>query len=265
MAAISAEQSIEANKPDDIFFDGEMYESQFSFTFPGPDVPFWIDLAKKFGPSVLELACGTGRVTIPVFESGVAVDGVDFSESMLRLARKRAEAKSLKINFVQGDLRALPFRDQYDLMFLPTATIAHLLTRNDGEAFLEGVRRGLHKSGMFAMDMHNPMRTFLKSWPFDPAGTERTCTHMTTGESLRIHTTQEYSTDTQILQVKSTYTFEDGSTKAGNIVLRLYFPADLQNLLHYNGFDVFRIYGNYNEGNFNSESERYVILAKPRG
>ena len=256
--------SMEANRPDDIFFDGDFYESQFPYAFPGPDVPFWIGLAKQFGPKVLELACGTGRVTIPVFESGVPVDGIDFSESMLRLARKHAASKSLKMNFLQGDLRSLPFRDEYDLMYLPTATIAHLLTRADVEAFLGGVRRGLHKCGALAMDMHNPMQTFLKPWPFDPTGKERSFTHKGTGEVIRILTTQEYSTDTQILQVKNHYTFADGSTKEGSIVLRLYFPVDLQNLLHYNGFEVWQIHGDYGKGDFNSESERYVILAKPR-
>lgn len=256
---------MQANTPDDIFFDGEFYESQFTYAFPGPDVPFWIDLAKNFGPKVLELACGTGRVTIPVFESGATVDGIDFSESMLRLARKHAEAKSLKINFFQGDLRSLPFQDQYDLMFLPTATISHLLTRTDVEAFLSGVRRGLHKGGILALDMHNPMRIFLKSWPLPPDGKEGSFTHRTTGETIRVLTTQEYFTDTQIFLVKNHYTFTDGSTRDGDIVVRLYFPAEMQNLLHYNGFDVWRAYGNYKQEAFNSESERYVILAKPRG
>lgn len=254
-----------ANTPDDIFFDGDIYESQFPYAFPGPDVPFWIDLAKNFGPKVLELACGTGRVTIPVFESGIAVDGIDFSESMLHLARKHAEAKSLKINFFQGDLRSLPFRDQYDLMFLPTATISHLLTRTDVEAFLGGARRGLHKLGILALDMHNPMRIFLKSWPLDSGGKESSFTHRTTGETIRVVTTQEYFTDRQIFVVKNHYTFADGSARDGNIVLRLYFPAEIQNLLHYNGFDVWRVFGNYKQEDFNSESERYVILAKPRG
>ena len=255
---------MQANRPDDIFFDGEMYESQFPYAFPGPDVPFWIDLAKEFGPNVLELACGTGRVTIPVFESGVAVDGIDFSESMLSLARRHAEAKSLKIRFLQGDLRSLPFKDQYDLMYLPTATIAHLLTRSDVEAFLAGVRKGLHKSGIFALDMHNPMQTFFKSWPFSSAGEGRSFVHVGTGETIRVFTSQEYATDSQILQVRNHYTFSDGSTREGNIVIRIYFPADLQNLLHYNGFDVLHLYGNNRREDFTSESERYVILAKPR-
>jgi hypothetical protein len=47
---------MQANTPDDIFFDGDIYESQFTYAFPGPDVPFWIDLAKNYGPKVLELA-----------------------------------------------------------------------------------------------------------------------------------------------------------------------------------------------------------------
>jgi SAM-dependent methyltransferase len=256
---------MQANQPDDIFFDGDIYESQFPYALPGPDVPFWIDLAKNFGPNVLELACGTGRVTIPVFESGVTVDGIDFSESMLNLARKHAEARSLKIKFLQGDLRSLPFKNQYDLMYLPTATLSHILTRTDVEAFLSGVRRGLHASGILALDMHNPMRIFLKSLPLSSEPSERTFAHKMTGENIHVLTTQEYFTDKQIFIVKNHYTFANGSTKDGEIVLRLYFPAELQNLLYYNGFDVWRAYGNYTKEDFNSESERYVILAKQRG
>ena len=254
---------MQPNKPDDIFFDGDMYESQFPYAFPGLDVPFWIDPAKEFGPKVLELACGTGRVTIPVFESGVDVNGIDFSESMLSLARKHAAAKSLNINFLHGDLRSLPFRDQYDLMYLPTATLLHLLTRTDVEAFLSGARKGFHPTGILALDMHNPMKVFLKRWPLDPARRESSFVHRVTGETVRVATTHEYSADTQIFMAKNRYTFADGSTKDSTIVLRYYFPADLMDLLHYNGFEVWRRYADYTRAVFGAESERYVILAKP--
>ncbi len=255
---------MQPNRPDDIFFNGDMYESQFTYWWPGPDVRFWIDLAKEFGPRVLELACGTGRVTIPVFESGVHADGIDFSESMLSVARKHAESKSLKIGFMEGDLRSLPFNDRYDLMYLPTATFSHLLTRVDVEAFLSGVRKGLHPSGILALDMHNPMRVFLKTWPLPPASSERSFAHRVTGETIRLSTTHEYLSDTQIFVVKNHYTFADGSTKDGDIVIRLYFPAELKDLLYYNGFEVWRAYGDYTRGDFNSNSERYVVLARPQ-
>jgi SAM-dependent methyltransferase len=99
-----------SNKPDEIFFDPAIYESQFAYAAQFADVPFWIQLAKTFGPKVLELACGTGRVTIPAFESGVDIDGLDFSESMLKVARERAKARFLTINFFGGDIRSLSLR-----------------------------------------------------------------------------------------------------------------------------------------------------------
>ncbi len=66
-----------------------------------------------YGPKVLELACGTGRITLPLYESGVDIDGLDFSDSMLRVARDRSETKSFPINFILGDIRSLSFHDQY--------------------------------------------------------------------------------------------------------------------------------------------------------
>lgn len=153
------------NRPDEIFFDGIIHDSQWAEHFHDPDIAFWIDLAKTFGPKVLELACGTGRITIPAFESGVDIDGLDFAESMLRVAQERATAKSLPIRLYKGDIRALTFHDQYDFMFLPSGTISHLITRSDLEMFLAGTRQALHKAGVLALDVHNPTNTWLRSLP----------------------------------------------------------------------------------------------------
>ncbi len=256
---------MKSNQPDDILFDGDFYESQYIFEPPGPDVPFWVDLAREFGPKVLELACGTGRVTIPMCESGVSVDGVDFSESMLCVARRHAGEKSLAIRFMQGDLRSLPFNQEYNLMYLPTATLLHLLTRTDVEAFLLGVRRGLRSGGILALDMHNPMNVFLKSWPLDLTPTERSFVHRITGERITVNSTQDYRSDSQIFTVKNHYTFADGSTRNGEIVLRYYFPEELVDLLYYNGFETVKRFEGYTRKEFTAESERYVLLARPRG
>ena len=119
---------MESNRPDEIFFDPDIYESQFAYAAQFPDIPFWIRLAKTFGPKVLELACGAGRITIPAFESGVDIDGLDFSGRMLAVARERARTRSLPINFILGDIRALPLKEQYDFMFLPTGTVCQQLS-----------------------------------------------------------------------------------------------------------------------------------------
>ena len=258
--------SIRPNRPDDIVFDGGIYESQFptDLDHPQPDVPFWLDLAKRFGPRVLELACGTGRVTIPLYENGIKIDGVDFSESMLRIARERADSRLLPVKFIYGDIRRLTFQDQYDFMFLPSRTISHLITRTDLESFLAGVRQALRRDGVFALDVHNPTATWLNPWPFPERQKRSTFVHRETGQTIAVISSLEYSAETQLLSIRNCYDFPDGSTKEGTIMLRLYFPAELRALLHYNGFDVLQLIGGFDGDVFTAGSSIYVIVAKPR-
>ena len=54
----------------------------------------------------------------------------------------------------------------------------------------------------------------------------------------------------------NSYTFRDGSSKDGTIVLKIYFPVELHSLLHYNGFKVLNILGDYTQNDFNSESSK---------
>jgi SAM-dependent methyltransferase len=253
-----------SNKPDELFVDPAFYESQFAYAAQLTDIPFWIRLAKSLGPKVLELACGTGRITIPVSESGVDIDGVDFSEPMLNVARDRAKARSLPVKFFLGDIRSLSLEQPYDFMFLPAGTISHLISRTEVEAFLKGVHRALRPTGVLALDLHNPMKTFLSSWPLNPAPEYTNFGLQTTRETVRLATTRSYQADTQLLTVNFHYTFANGSTRDTTIVLRLYFPSEFQMLLHYNGFEVSKIYGDYTESVFKSEHSKYVVIARKR-
>ena len=251
------------NEPDEIFFDGMIHDSQWADHFQHPDIAFWIDLAKTFGPKVLELACGTGRITIPAFESGVDIEGLDFSESMLCIARERAAAKSLPIHFYNEDIRTITFHDQYDFIFLPSGTISHLITRPDLEKFFAGVHQALHKAGVLALDVHNPTNTWLRSLPLEQTSVLSSFQINATQETIMVETSRQYRSDTQILTICNKYTFPDGSTREGTIVLKAYFPVELQSLLYYNGFIVSDILGDYERDTFNSSTRKYVVLARP--
>jgi SAM-dependent methyltransferase len=253
---------MQSNTPDEIFFDPDIYEAQFAYASQFGDIPFWIDLARGFGPKVLELACGAGRITIPAFENGIDIEGIDFARRMLALAEQRARARSLPIHFHLGDLRALPFVNQFDLMFLPTGTISHLVTRSEVESFLAGARKGLRRNGVLAIDAHNPTRTFLKSWPVSPDPIETSFQRVSTGQTVKVRTTQEYAADSQVFTVHYRCTFPDMSERDAAIVLKMYFPVELESLLHYNGFDVLRKYGEYTRNEFNHECAKYVIVAQ---
>src|SRR6185436_1252983 len=78
------------------------YDWENARTLGRRDVRFWIDVARKADGHVLELGCGTGRITEPLAKAGVAVVGVDRSAAMLARARHRVPS-------VRADIRALPF------------------------------------------------------------------------------------------------------------------------------------------------------------
>jgi SAM-dependent methyltransferase len=87
------------------------YDWENARTLGRRDVPFWRHLALEAGGPVLELGCGTGRVSIPLGRAGVPLTGIDRSVAMLAYARGRLRRARLghRVALVQGDIRHLPF------------------------------------------------------------------------------------------------------------------------------------------------------------
>ncbi|MDP7690215.1 MAG: methyltransferase domain-containing protein, partial [Vicinamibacterales bacterium] len=73
------------------------------------DIRFWQGLAERCGGPVLELGCGTGRVSVPVARSVDDVVGLDRSDAMLRQARRRVRRGRVdgSLRLVRGDVRSL--------------------------------------------------------------------------------------------------------------------------------------------------------------
>lgn len=84
-------------------------------------------LELKPGDRVLDVACGSGNLTIPAARTGATVTGVDIATNLLEQARERAESEGLKIQFDEGDAENLPYDDaafdvvvtMYGAMFAP--------------------------------------------------------------------------------------------------------------------------------------------------
>src|SRR5262252_8922282 len=78
---------------------------------------FYLEEAQKGGP-VLELACGSGRLTIPIAKSGVDITGADLSPTMLATARDKAAAAGAKIEFIQSDMCDFALPKRFSLIFI---------------------------------------------------------------------------------------------------------------------------------------------------
>jgi ubiquinone/menaquinone biosynthesis C-methylase UbiE len=135
------------------------YDWENARTLGRRDVPFWCRVASTAAGPVLELGCGTGRITIPLAKAGIDIVGVDRSAAMLDRARSRltkaARASGARSpQFVRGDIRALPFEDGAFPMVLAPYGILQSLTRpRDLAAALASVARLVAPGGTFGLDL----------------------------------------------------------------------------------------------------------------
>src|SRR5919202_2510270 len=134
-------------------------------------VAFYATLARETGGPVLELACGTGLVAIPIARQGFAVTGLDVVPAMLDRARFKAQAASLPVRWVEGDARSFDLgSERFRLIFLTGNAFQAFLTNADQEALLGRVRAHLHDEGLFAFETRNPRWRTSEGRDEDPDG-----------------------------------------------------------------------------------------------
>src|SRR5260370_2950662 len=87
------------------------------------DVAFYRDATREFGDPVLELGCGTGRITMALAEAGKRVTGLDLSERMLERAEKKRAAVRVgareRVHLVQADMARFDLGEKFPLVIIP--------------------------------------------------------------------------------------------------------------------------------------------------
>ncbi len=124
------------------------------------DLPFYLDLAKQSGGPVLEIACGTGRVLLPIAREGIAIEGVDNSRPMLRVLKSHIEKEPAQvrrnITLHQGDMRDSRLRKKFPLVIIPFRPLQHMYTLQDQMKALTTAAFHLQTEGILAFDVFYP-------------------------------------------------------------------------------------------------------------
>jgi SAM-dependent methyltransferase len=116
------------------------------------DVQWYVSLAHDAAEPIVELAAGTGRVTIPIArETGKRVIGIDRSPAMLAVARERAVG--LPVELREGDIRYLALEEPVDLIICPFRSLMHLHTWAEKRQLFERVAAALRTGGRFAWNV----------------------------------------------------------------------------------------------------------------
>jgi SAM-dependent methyltransferase len=119
-------------------------------------LPYYTELARQASGDVLELACGTGQLTVPIASAGLPIVGLDLSPQMVIAARARAAAANVSVEHLLGDMRNFDLDRQFALIFIARNSLLHLHSTEDILAAFAAIRRHLAPGGMFAFDVFNP-------------------------------------------------------------------------------------------------------------
>jgi SAM-dependent methyltransferase len=246
-------------------------------------VAFYTALAQETGGPVLEIACGTGRVSIPIARRGFAVTGLDIVPGMVEQARRKS--RGLPIRWVEGDARSFTLGEQFRLIFLTGNAFQQFLTNADQAVLLECVRAHLHDEGLFAFETRNPLWRTPRTRADQEAVLERarlrgdffafletrdeeqvwqTYTD-SRGREVRESNTQAYDHVAQILHLTGYRRWREGNEERTTVTreaLRYTFPHELAALLHHNGFTVIRQYGDWNLEPLSAASTSVIVVCR---
>jgi len=251
-------------KPSDcfaIYGDGRFYDLESGSL--SNDIPFYLKQIEVGGGPVLELGCGTGRITIPIAEAGYEVIGLDISKSMLEQALKKSAEKSIGIDWIEADCRDFNLKKKFGTIIFPFNGIAHIHDRESHEALYDMVKKHLKPDGRFIVQWFNPALEILlrgenqrtKCFEYDdPDGRGK----------VVVTEDNYYNRATQINHVKWYYRIGDQPEETRRLNMRVLYPQEWDALLHYNGLDIVAKYGDFDESEFKSDSVHQLIVCRAR-
>ncbi|MEL7369805.1 MAG: class I SAM-dependent methyltransferase [Myxococcota bacterium] len=231
-------------QPRDHYGDGDWYDAEYVHI--GGDISYYEGIAHR-SKTILELACGTGRLTIPMASAGAEVVGIDRAAPMIdRALRKRARLDaSIKSNlsFREADMRTLRLPQRFDAVVLGFNTIMHMITDEDLFATLVTARHHLTNAGRFFLDLHTPLTDLLTRDPaqrYDP----QQMIDPATGTRYIVTESSEYDPRQQINVMRFYYQPVDanevpvGEERYAEVRLRVLFPRELDHWLHCAGMQI---------------------------
>lgn len=232
------------------------------------DIDFYLSILHEFGGPVLDAGCGTGRLLLPFAREGFRCHGIDTSQEMLKVARKKINKEQPEIrNRVKvssGDMREFQLKQKFKVAMFGCNTFQHLLTNPEQDAALQRMYEHLEDDGRLLIQTTN-----VKFHEHEP--------------DVMYHRGREYNQESrewvdsfyvyhyfQHVQIQQFTLFLDVSSDIDGTVtrkqvvlnLRYLFPPELERLLKANRFELEALYGDFQKGEVTRDSPWIIAQAR---
>ena len=242
----------------------------YDWTYEGrsQDIPFYLKLAREHRSPLLELACATGRLTIPLAREGFSITGLDISAAMLQIAAEKLAHEPpevrQRVSLVQADMTSFHLNEQANLAFVPVASFFHLHTREAQLSCLSCIHNHLAPRGLAVVDLLPA--DMMANQPIGEVALLRSSVSPTTGKMTReLNRKLAIDRDRQRVTVEHTY----GEEQPVGPERRFVFVEDytwvteneMRDLLREAAFRQISVFGGYDSGPFDESSPRMIFTA----
>jgi SAM-dependent methyltransferase len=210
-------------------------------------------LALPPGGELLDLACGQGRIAVPLAQAGYRITGLDYSEHLLSAARQAATDAQVDIAFHRDDMRNIPaeWSGRFDAVINVFTAFGYFDDEAENQKVLEGVARALKPGGRFLIDVGHRdylARVFMaKDWWDLPDGT--------------VAWTQRHFDPIAGIAGEDLSWLTEGEIRRRSFRARTYTATELTRMLRAAGLHPIAYYGDWELNPFQFHSRRAIIVS----
>lgn len=248
-----------------------MTYAQFAYLYDElmKDVPYeeWVRFLNlqrsRYGVSgkkILDLACGTGELSVRLASEGFTVTGVDLSEDMLAVAQEKAAKKNLPLFLIEQDMTQLQGLEQYDIVGIFCDSLNYLQTEQEVLSTFTGVWNHTKTGGLFLFDVHSlyKMNELFINQTYAYNGEEISYIWQCF-EGRHPHSVEHELTFFQLDQTNGLYRRYD------ELHFQRTFPASqYENWLRMSGFEILSVTADFKDQAPNETSERLFFTARKK-
>ena len=223
------------------------------------DGALWCSVAQQSRPGLLlEIGCGSGRVTIQLAEAGARVVGIDLSPELIEIARRRLAGRA-NVWLLLADVRRLGLGARFAAIVAPDDPFSHLTDSDDRQRALSTVREHLAPGGRFVLDaLWFPPGDERQGSSSEGWVREHDVTHQ--GRPLHISERWQCDQNTHVCSTRFDYVAEGGETAQARFEARYWTPGELRERLAAAGLQVTGWWGNYEREPWDEQRSRHLVV-----